>query len=41
MVDADAVADDFRKLAAIGAAEIRVVEGAGDGVFFLLGAEVG
>ena len=41
MVDADAVAEDFRKFAAAGGAEIGVVDGAGDGVFFLLGAEVG
>ena len=41
MVDAKAVAQDFREFAAVGGAEIGVVEGAGDGVFFLLGAEVG
>ena len=41
MVDADAVAEDFREFAAVGGAEIGVVEGTGDGVFFLLGAEVG
>ena len=43
MVDADAVAEDFREFAAVGGAEIGVVEGAGagDGVFFLLGAAVG
>ena len=41
MVDADAVADDFRELAAVGRAEIGVVECSGDGVLFLLGAEVG
>ena len=43
MVDADAVAEDFREFAAVGGAEIGVVEGAGagDGVFFLLCAEVG
>ena len=35
MVDADAVAEDFREFAAVGGAEIGVVEG----VFFLLGAE--
>ena len=35
------MAEDFREFAAVGAAEIGVVEGAGDGVFFLLGAEVG
>ena len=37
MVDADAVAEDFREFAAVGGAEIGVVEG----VFFLLGAAVG
>ena len=41
MVDAEAVAQDFREFATVGGAEIRVVERAGDGVFFLLGAEVG
>ena len=41
MVDADAVAEDFREFAAVRGAKIGVVEGAGDGVFFLLGAEVG
>ena len=41
MVDADAVAEDFRELATVRRAEIGVVEGAGDSVFFLLGAEVG
>ena len=41
MVDADSVAEDFRKFAAVGGAEIGVVEGAANGVFFLLGAEVG
>jgi len=43
VVDADAVAEDFREFAAVGGAEIGVVEGAGDGdgVFFLLGAAVG
>ena len=40
-MDADAVAEDFRELAAVGGAEIGIVEGAGDGGFFLLGAEVG
>ncbi len=37
----DAVAEDFREFAAVGGAEIGVVESAGDGVFFLLGTEVG
>ena len=41
MVDADTVAEDFREFTAVGGAEIRVIEGAGDGGFFLLGAEVG
>ena len=39
MVDVDAVAEDFREFAAVGGAEIGVVEGAGDGVFFLFGGE--
>ena len=41
VVNADAVAQDLGKLAAVGAAEIGVVEGAGDRGLFLLGAEVG
>ena len=41
MVDADAVTQDLGQLAAIRAAEIRVVEGAGDGGLFLLAAKVG
>jgi hypothetical protein len=41
VVDADAVAEDFREFTAVGGTEVCVVEGACDGVFFLLGAEVG
>ena len=37
MVDADAVAEDFREFAAVGGAEIGVVEGAGDGGAGVLG----
>jgi len=35
------VTEDFREFAAVRGAEIGVVEGAGDGGFFLLRAEVG
>jgi len=41
VVNADAVTEDFREFAAAGGTEIGVVEGAGDGGFFLLGAAVG
>ncbi len=40
-MDAVAVTEDFREFTAVGGAEIGVVEGAGDGEFFQLGAEVG
>jgi hypothetical protein len=36
-----AEAENFREFAAVGGTEIGVVEGAGDDLFFLLGAEVG
>ena len=41
VVDADAVAQDLGQFAAVGAAEIGVVKGAGDGGLFLLAAIVG
>jgi hypothetical protein len=41
VVDADAVAEDFREFAAVGRAEVGIVEGTGYRVFLLLGAEVG
>jgi len=37
MVDTDAMAEDLRELAGVWAAEIGIVESAGDGVYFLLG----
>ena len=41
MVDADAVAEEFRDFLAVGGAEVGIVEEFGDGAFFLFGAEVG
>jgi hypothetical protein len=41
VLDANAVAEDFRDLAAVGRAEIGVVEGAGDGDFSSLVLKLG
>lgn len=41
VVDADAVAEEFRDFLAVGGAEVGIVEEFGDGAFFLFGAEVG